>query len=77
LTGIFTAEVFGGTGLADGIGPQLWIQIKSVIFTVLYTGILSAAILKVLDMTMGLRVDEDEEQEGLDLAAHDERGYVL
>ena len=77
LTGIFTAEVFGGTGLADGIGPQLWIQIKSVIFTVLYTGILSAAILKVLDMTMGLRVDEDEEQEGLDLAAHDARGYVL
>ncbi len=77
LTGVFTAEMFGGTGLADGIAPQLWIQIKSVIFTVLYTGILSVAILKVLDMTMGLRVDEDEEQEGLDLASHDERGYVL
>ena len=77
LTGVFTAEMFGGTGLADGIAPQLWIQIKSVVFTVLYTGILSAAILKVLDMTMGLRVDEDEEQEGLDLASHDERGYVL
>ena len=77
LTGVFTAEMFGGTGLADGIAPQLWIQIKSVIFTVLYTGVLSVAILKVLDMTMGLRVDEDEEQEGLDLASHDERGYVL
>ena len=77
LTGVFTAEMFGGTGLADGIAPQLWIQIKSVAFTVLYTGILSVAILKVLDMTMGLRVDEDEEQEGLDLASHDERGYVL
>ncbi|MCH8265547.1 MAG: ammonium transporter [Proteobacteria bacterium] len=77
LTGVFTAEMFGGTGLADGIAPQLWIQIKSVVFTVLYTGILSVAILKVLDMTMGLRVDEDEEQEGLDLASHDERGYVL
>ena len=77
LTGVFTAEMFGGTGLADGIAAQLWIQIKSVIFTVLYTGILSVAILKVLDMTMGLRVDEDEEQEGLDLSSHDERGYVL
>lgn len=77
LTGIFTAEMFGGTGLADGIPSQLWIQIKSVSFTVLYTGILSLGILKVLDMTMGLRVDEDEEQEGLDLASHDERGYVL
>jgi Amt family ammonium transporter len=77
LTGVFTAEMFGGTGLADGIAPQLWIQIKSVIFTVAYTGILSAAILKVLDMTMGLRVGEEEEQKGLDLTSHDERGYVL
>lgn len=77
LTGVFTAEMFGGIGLADGIGPQLWIQIKSVAFTVAYTGILSAVILKVLDITMGLRVDEEEEQEGLDIASHDERGYVL
>ena len=66
LTGIFTAEIFGGTGLADGIPAQLWIQIKSVIFTILYTGILTAIILKVLDVTMGLRVSEDEEQEGLE-----------
>lgn len=77
LTGVFTAEMFGGTGLADGIGSQLWIQIKSVIFTILYTGILSAIILKVVDLTMGLRVSEDEEQVGLDLSSHDERGYVL
>lgn len=77
LTGVFTAEAFGGTGLANGIGPQLWIQIKSVIFTIVYTGVLSAIILKIVDVTMGLRVSEDEEQEGLDLASHDERGYVL
>jgi len=76
LTGIFTAEYFGGTGL-DSIGGQLWIQIKSVLFTVIYTGVLTAIILKVLDATMGLRVSEDEEQEGLDLSSHDERGYVL
>ena len=42
-----------------------------------YTGVLSFAILKVLDITMGLRVSEDEELEGLDLSSHDERGYVL
>ena len=77
LTGVFTAEAFGGTGLDAGIPSQLWIQIKSVIFTILYTGILSAIILKVLDVTMGLRVSEDQEQEGLDLSAHDERGYIL
>ncbi|MDP6651259.1 MAG: ammonium transporter [Gammaproteobacteria bacterium] len=77
LTGVFTAEAFGGIGLDNGIASQLWIQIKSVLFTIAYTGILSAIILKILDMTMGLRVSEDDEQEGLDLSSHDERGYVL
>ena len=77
LTGVFTAETFGGTGLENGIASQLGIQIKGVVFTIIYTGTLSAIILKVLDMTMGLRVSEDEEQEGLDLSCHDERGYVL
>ncbi len=77
LTGIFTAELFGGTGLPDGIPAQFWIQLKSVVFTILYTGTLSVIILKVLDVTMGLRVDEDSEQEGLDITSHDERGYVL
>jgi len=77
LTGIFTAEMFGGTGLENGISSQLWIQIKSVIFTIVYTGVLSAIILKVLDITMGLRVSEEDEQEGLDLSSHNESGYVL
>jgi Amt family ammonium transporter len=77
LTGIFTAEMFGGTGLENGIPSQLWIQIKSVIFTIVYTGVLSAIILKVLDVTMGLRVSEEDEQEGLDLSSHNESGYVL
>ena len=77
LTGVFTAELFGGTGLADGIGAQLWIQIKSVIFTVVYTGVLTAVILKVLDATMGLRISDEEEQEGIDITSHDERGYIF
>ena len=77
LTGIFTAEMFGGTGLENGIPSQLWIQIKSVIFTIVYTGVLSVIILKVLDVTMGLRVSEEDEQEGLDLSSHNESGYVL
>lgn len=77
LTGVFTAEVFGGTGLDNGIAAQVWIQTKSVIFTILYTGILTIIILKVIDITMGLRVSEEDEQMGLDLSSHDERGYVL
>jgi len=69
--------MFGGTGLENGIPSQLWIQIKSVIFTIVYTGVLSVIILKVLDVTMGLRVSEEDEQEGLDLSSHNESGYVL
>ncbi len=79
LTGLCAAEAFGGIGLAEGmsIGGQLWIQTKGVIFTIVYTGVLSAVILKVVDLVMGLRVSEEEEQVGLDLSSHDERGYVL
>jgi len=79
LTGVFTAASLGGSGLADGvsIGAQLWIQVKSVLFTIIYTGVLSIIILMGLDKVMGLRVSEEEETEGLDLVLHDERGYSL
>ena len=60
-----------------GLGLQLWIQFKGVIFTVIYTGIITYVILKALDMVMGLRVTEESEQIGLDLSEHNERGYNL
>lgn len=76
LTGVFTAPYWGGSGAEDFvIGGQVWIQIKSVLFTVIYTGVLTAIILKVLDVVMGLRVSEEDEIEGLDIISHDERGY--
>ena len=77
LTGIFTDVSWGGAGLADGvtIGDQLVIQTKGVLFTIIYTGVLSLIILKVLDVVMGLRISEEDEIEGLDLISHDERGY--
>jgi Amt family ammonium transporter len=79
LTGLCAASVMGGAGLADGmtIAGQLWIQTKGVLFTLVYTGILSYVILKVVDVVIGLRVTEEQETEGLDLALHDERGYSL
>ncbi len=79
LTGLFADVSFGGKGLAEGVtvGAQLWIQIKGALFTVIYTGVLSFIILKVLDILIGLRVSEEEETEGLDIALHDERGYNL
>ncbi|WP_027133100.1 ammonium transporter [Geminicoccus roseus] len=73
LTGVFALEAIGGTpGLLEGNPAQLWIQIKSVLITVVYCGILSFVILKVIDLVIGLRVDKDVEREGLDLALHGE-----
>ncbi|MCB1779299.1 MAG: ammonium transporter [Candidatus Competibacteraceae bacterium] len=79
LTGLCADVSLGGAGLAEGmtIGSQLWIQAKGVIFTLAYTGILSFVILKIIDVVMGLRVTDEQETEGLDLALHDERGYNL
>lgn len=79
LTGLCAASVMGGAGLEDGmtIASQLWVQTQGVLFTVVYTGILSYVILKIVDVVIGLRVTEEQETEGLDLALHDERGYSL
>jgi Amt family ammonium transporter len=77
LTGVFAAPALGGFGTVEDIGAQVWIQLKGVGFTVIYTAIVTFIILKVLDMVMGLRVNEEEEAVGLDLAQHNERGYNL
>ena len=83
LTGVFSATtlgVFSGQGLADGvtsIGGQVFNQSVAIIVTIIYCGVLSFIILKVIDAVIGLRVSEEEETEGLDLASHGERGYIL
>ncbi|MDH1263963.1 MULTISPECIES: ammonium transporter [unclassified Pseudomonas] len=77
LTGIFAAPAFGGFGEVTNVALQLWIQFKGVAFTVIYTGIVTFVILKVLDVVMGLRVSEETETVGLDLSEHNERGYNL
>jgi Amt family ammonium transporter len=77
LTGVFAAPALGGFGEVQDIGAQVWIQAKGVIFTVVYTAIVTYVILKVLDKVMGLRVNDEEESVGLDLAQHNERGYNL
>ncbi len=70
LTGIFAVESIGGTA---GSMAQLMIQLKGTAITIAYTAIGTYIILKVLDLTVGLRVSEDEEREGLDIALHGER----
>jgi Amt family ammonium transporter len=79
LTGVFAFPAFGGVwdpGDAT-VGGQVWVQLKSVLFTVVFTGVLTWVLLKVVDAVMGLRVTAEEESLGLDLALHDERGYNL
>lgn len=79
LTGVFADASLGGAGLAEGmtIGSQVWVQFVSVLATLVYGGVVSFVLLKIIDMAIGLRVSEDQETEGLDLALHDERGYIL
>ena len=80
LTGVFADPELGGMGFAEGIttiGQQVWAQFLSLVVTVVFSGVLSFIILKIVDAIIGLRVEENEEQEGLDLALHGERGYDL
>ena len=78
LTGVFAAESLGGAGLAKAnIGMQVWAQFLSIAVTIVWSGVLSFIILKIVDATIGLRVEEDEERQGLDLSQHNERGYNL
>jgi Amt family ammonium transporter len=81
LTGVFCAQQFGGAGFGGditSIGEQVWVQTKSVIVTIIYSGVVSAIILSVVSLlTGGLRVDEEQEEMGLDMALHQERGYII
>jgi Amt family ammonium transporter len=87
LTGVFHAQSLGGPGMVpdwttaamathpDGIGAQVWIQLKAVLLTIVWSGVVSLAAYKIVDLVIGLRVAEDEEREGLDIASHGETAY--
>jgi ammonium transporter, Amt family len=74
LTGVFAVKAIGGTaGMLEGNAAQLLIQGKGVLVTIVYDAVVSFIILKVIDMTIGLRVTEEQEREGLDISLHGER----
>ncbi|MDO5625632.1 MAG: ammonium transporter [Pseudomonadota bacterium] len=79
LTGVFAATALGGNGGGDPdnfhMGAQVWIQAKSVLFTIAWSGVVSAIAYKLVDMVIGLRVSEEEEREGLDITSHGETAY--
>ncbi|MGH6981350.1 MAG: ammonia channel protein, partial [Stellaceae bacterium] len=73
LTGVFAISQYGGTaGLIEGNAIQVWYQLEGVVIVIVYDVIVSLILLKLVDMVIGLRVTEDDEQEGLDLALHGE-----
>ncbi len=77
LCGIFVVKSLGGQGLAEGMtmGSQFTAQLTAVIITIVYCGVVSFILLKIVDAAVGLRVSQEEETGGLDIALHDERGY--
>ncbi|MEE8542926.1 MAG: ammonium transporter [Gammaproteobacteria bacterium] len=79
LTGVFIHSGLGGVGLDEGVTmvAQVGRQVVGIGATIIYCGGVSFIILKVIDSVIGLRVSDEEEQEGLDLVLHDEQGYNL
>jgi len=75
LTGVFSAASLGGTKADLDIGAQLWIQLVSVGFTIAWCAIATVLVLLVTKAIVGLRVGEDAEREGLDIASHGEAAY--
>ena len=75
-TGIFVSPALGGVGV-DGyaMGSQVITQATGVVITIIWSGVVSLVAFKLIDMTMGLRVSEEQEREGLDTASHGERAY--
>jgi Amt family ammonium transporter len=53
----------------------VWIQAKAVLLTIVWSGVVSVAAYKIVDLTIGLRVSEEEEREGLDISSHGESAY--
>ncbi len=88
LTGVFNSPSLGGPSFPDNwftgelvkpenysIATQVWAQAKAILVTIAWSGVVSLIAYKLVDMTIGLRVNEEEEREGLDIAAHGETAY--
>ena len=76
-TGVLVSESLGGIGYAEGVtmGAQVWTQILAVLVTIVWCGVVSLILYKIVDLIIGLRVTPEVEREGLDLASHGEAAY--
>jgi Amt family ammonium transporter len=77
LTGVFGIKAGGGFADGASIAAQVWIQLKAVLVTVIYCGVASFILLKIIGALVGLRVSEEQEEEGLDIVEHDEKAYNI
>ena len=75
LTGIFAASTYGGVGLENSIPEQLTIQFIGVVFTIIWCGIFTYVALKITNSLVGLRISDENEETGIDLTEHGEKGY--
>ena len=77
LTAVFAATEMGGLGLPEGVTimSQVTVQFIAIFATIIWSAFFTFVILKVLDSTLGIRVTVEQEQEGLDVVLHNERGY--
>ncbi len=76
LTGVFAAPALGGTQGADfSIAAQVYVQVKSVLVTVVWSAVVAFVAYKVVDLLIGLRPSEENEREGLDITSHGETAY--
>ncbi len=75
-TGVLVAPALGGVGVADyAMGHQVWVQIQAVLTTLVWSGVGSLILYKIVDIIVGLRVRPEVESEGLDIVEHGERAY--
>ncbi|GAA4424824.1 ammonium transporter [Acidovorax lacteus] len=79
LTGVFAAQSLGGTGGLTpdtfSMGTQVWVQVKSVVITLVWSAVVAFIAYKIADLLVGLRVTEEAEREGLDITSHGETAY--
>jgi Amt family ammonium transporter len=82
---VFNTQALGGPGLvtdwvtvtvgSSGIAAQVWIQLKAVLITIVWSGVVAFVAFKIVDLTIGLRVNAEHEREGLDISSHGETAY--
>jgi Amt family ammonium transporter len=79
LTGVFASAYFGGGGYAENVtmGSQVLVQLIGVIAVAAWSGVVTWILLKLSDMAAGMRMQPEEETEGLDTVLHNEKGYNL